>query len=112
MHVAHSEAVHERDARGHLVDDSNALARQLDDRAVLGDHDRARRNARITCQLRVRGEHAELAVDRHHVARTQQRDERPDLLRARVPRHVYGRDLLMQDLGAGLGELVDRIVDT
>ena len=111
LHVPDAEPVDERDARVDAVDEASAAPRELDDGAVVGDEDPLLGNARLACELRVRREHAVLAVDRHHVARAQQREHRPQLLLARVAGDVHGRDLLVQHLGAGAGELVDRVVD-
>ena len=60
--------------------------------------------------MRVRGEHPVLAVDRHHGARADEREQRAQLLGIAVTRDVHRRDLLVQHLGAGLGQTVDRVV--
>ena len=65
----------------------------------------------VASELGVRCEHPELAVDRHHGLRADEAEDRPDLLRVAVAGHVDGRDLLVQHLGAGLREPVDRVVD-
>ena len=57
----------------HAIHDPRPVLVQLDDRPVLGEHDRARRNARVASQLRVRREHPELAVHRHHRLRPDER---------------------------------------
>ena len=111
LHVPDPQAVDERDSRAHPVDEPRAAAGELDHRAVLGDEDPLLRHARVTRELRMRGEHPVLAVDRHHVARTEQREHRPQLLLTRVTGHVHGSDLLVQHLGPGACELVDRVVD-
>ena len=85
--------------------------RQLDDGAVLGDHDPRRRDARLAAEPGVRGEHPVLAVDRHQRLRAHEREHRAHLLRARVPGDVHHRDLLVQHLGAEPREPVDRVVD-
>ena len=56
------------------------------------------------------GQHPELAVHRHHRARTQKRENRAELLRAPVAGDVDGRVVLVQDLRPGLREPVDRVV--
>ena len=79
-------------------------------RAVLGEHDRARRHTAVARELGVRREHPELAVDRHHGLRADEAEDRPDLLRVAVAGDVHRRDLLVQHLRAGLGQPVDRVV--
>ena len=111
LDVPDPEPVDERDTGVDPVDERGAAARELDDGAVLGDEDPLLGDAGLACELRVRGEHPVLAVDGHHVARPQEREHRPQLLLARVAGDVHGRDLLVQHLGAGAGELVDRVVD-
>ena len=92
------------------VDEPRAAARELHHGAVLGEDDPVLRHAGLARELRVRREHPVLAVDRHHVARPQQREHRPQLLLARVAGDVHGRDLLVQHLGPRARELVDRVV--
>src|SRR5215204_7219841 len=89
-HVADAEAVDERHAAVHAIDDPRAGARQLDDVAVLGDHDPRRGNAGVPRESRVRREHAELAVDRHDGLWADEPEERPQLLPARVAGDVDG----------------------
>ena len=48
--VADAEAVDERDAGLHLVDDRGRRPDELDDGAVLGDHDRVRRDAGVAAR--------------------------------------------------------------
>ena len=110
-HVPHSEPVDERHARLDGVHDPRPALVQLDHAPVLGEHDRARRHTRVASELGVRSEHPELAVHRHHGLRADEAEDRPDLLRVPVAGHVHGRDLLVQHLGAGLREPVDRVVD-
>ena len=89
LDVADTQAVDERHPGVDPVDEPCAAARELDDRAVLGDEDALVGNTRVAGELRVRREHPVLAVDRHHVARTEQREHRPQLLLARVPGDVH-----------------------
>ena len=56
------------------------------------------------------GEHPVLAVDGHHGLRPEEGDHRAQLLGVRVPGDVHRRDLLVEHLGAGLREPVDRVV--
>ena len=87
-----------------------AYRAELHDGAVVGEHDPGCRHAGVSRQLRVRGEHPVLAVDRHHRPRAQQRQHRAQLLGAGVARDVHGGDLLVQHLGADAREPVDRVV--
>ena len=111
LDVADAEPVDEGHAGLDAVGDAHAVRGQLDDRPVLGDHDPLVRDARVARELGVGGEHAVLAVDRHDGSRPHEREERAQLLGARVPRDVHRRDLLVEDLGAVLREPVDRVVD-
>ena len=109
-HVPHAEPVDEGDARLDVVDDTRPGRGQLDDRAVLGQHDRVWRDAALLRQPRVSGQHPELAVHRHHRLRSHERDHRPQLLGVPVARDVHRGVLLVQHLGPRLGELVDCVV--
>jgi hypothetical protein len=84
LHVPHAEPVHERDAHVELAGEPRDAAPELHDRAVLGQDDTVRGHARLACEARLRGQHAELAVHRHEVAGAKQRQHRPDLLRVPV----------------------------
>ena len=75
--VADAEAVDERDSRLDVVDDARALRRQLDDSAVLRQHDPLGRHSPLLREACVRGQHPELAVDRHQRLRPNERDHRP-----------------------------------
>ena len=88
-----------------------AVPVELDHGAVLAQDDRIRRHACLLCEARVRREHAVLAVDRHHAARTEQRDHRSQLIGVRVAGDVHGRVVLVQHLGAELRQSIDRVVD-
>ncbi len=109
--VADAEPVDERDARLDPVDDARRGSRaKLDHGAVLGDHDAVGRHARVPGELAVRREHPVLAVRRHDAAGSHEGEHRAQLLGAGVPGDVHVRDLLVQHLGAHLGEPVDRVV--
>ena len=111
LDVPDAEPVDERDARVDPVDDAHAGRGQLDDGAVLGDHDPIVGDAAVVRELRVRREHSVLAVDRHHGARPDEREQRPHLLGAGMPGDVDRRDLLVQHLCAEARKAVDRVVD-
>jgi hypothetical protein len=66
---------------------------------------------RVPRKARVGGEHAELAVDGHDVSRAEDGENRPQLFGMSVAGDVHRRDLLVEDLRAGLGKAVDRVVD-
>ena len=87
------------------------LRGQLDHVAVVGDHDRRRGNARLLREPRVRGEHPELAVDRHHRLRPQEADQRAQLLGACVAGDVDVGVLLVEHLRPAARQPVDRVVD-
>ncbi len=70
VHVADTEAIDEGHAGRDLVDDVRATLGQLDDAAVLGEHDVLLGDAALARELRVRGKHAELSVHRHDGLRT------------------------------------------
>ena len=110
LDISDAEPVDERDARLDTVDDPRAVRCHLDDGAVLGDHNRIVGDTAVLRQLRVRREHAVLAMDRHHRARPHQRQQGAQLLRARVAGDVDGSDLLVEHLGAEAGKAVDRVV--
>src|SRR6266511_1903901 len=109
-HVADAQAVDERDAAVDAVDDPDAVAGKLDDVAVLGDDDRGRRDADVLGEAGMRREHPELAVDRHHRLRPREREERPQLLGARVTRNVNRGVLLVEHLRTVARQAVDRVV--
>ena len=95
----------------HVVDEPSTSTSQLDDRAVLREQDPVLGDTGLARELCVRSQHPVLAVDRHDVARAEKREHRAQLLLARVAGDVHRRDLLVQHLGAGARELVDRVVD-
>ena len=94
-----------------LVGDARALPIELDDVAVLGEqhlqlavgprHD-AFRDARMLRQLPV------LAVNRHEVARADQRDHQLQLLRGPVARHVDVLHVRRDDVGAAPRDVAHR----
>ena len=108
--VADRETVYEHDAAVHAIRQAHPACRKLDDRAVLGKHDRARGHAGVSRHLRLGGEHPILAVHGHHGFGPHEADHRADLLRVAVSGDVHGRDLVVQYLRAGTRELVDRVV--
>src|SRR6185312_1174726 len=110
LHVADAEAVHEGHARLDLTGQVGARLVQLDDRAVLGQHDPVLRDAAVGGKPCMGGEHPELPVHRHDRLRPHEPEHRPQLLGVAVARVVHRGDLLVQHLGAVLGELVDRVV--
>ena len=57
------------------------------------------------------GEHPELSVHGHHGLRSDEAEHRTQLLGVAVAGHVHRSVLLVEHLGAGLRELVDRVVD-
>ena len=83
---------------------------QLDDGPVLRDHDRgagmpaSRASCACAASMRYSPWIGITRRGRH------EREQRAQLLRAGVARHVHGRDLLVEDLGAEPGEPVDRVV--
>ena len=110
--VADAEAVDERHARLDVVDDARHAVASSSTTSpfsaitiALGGH------ARVAREPRVRGQHPELAVDRHDRLRPQEREQRAQLLGVAVARDVHGRVLLVQHLRPGLREPVDRVVD-
>ena len=92
------------------VDDPRAVARELDDVAVLGDHDRRGGHARIARELAWAASIRNspwIGITR---LRPDEAEQRAHLLGARVARDVHGRVLLVQHLRAAPREPVDRVV--
>ena len=85
-------------------------ALELEHVAVVGHVHARRLDAHLLGQLRVRGEHAHLAVHRNERARMHQREQRLELVRRAVTRDVHGRDLLVQHGRARAAEGVHRVV--
>jgi hypothetical protein len=83
--VPHSQAVDECVPRFDLVDDARGAACELDDGAVLGEDDPVARKPALACEPALRGEHPELSVNGHEIARAEKSVDRPDLLGVSVP---------------------------
>ena len=100
LDVPDAQPVDERAPHVELVGEPGDAAPELDDGAVLGEHDPVRGHAGVAREPRLRGEHAELAVDGHDVVRPEQREDRADLLGVPVAGDVHRGDLLVQHLRA------------
>src|SRR6266545_2919516 len=111
LYVPHSQAVDERLAGLDRIDDSRTAVREFDDGAVLSQDDVLAVHPGVAREPAVSGQHAELSVDGHHVARAQDGEDGPELLGVTVTGDVHRRDLLMEDLCSRTREAVDRVVD-
>ena len=110
LYVAHAEPVDEGHACLDLVDDAGTWPSAGSTTEPFSASTIAFAGTPASLASGVRGEHPVLAVDRHHGARADEREQRSQLLAIAVAGDVDRRDLLMQHLGAGAGQAVDRVV--
>ena len=105
--LADRQPVHVHVAGRHLAHHRRPPVDQVDDHAVLGDHDVLLRHAGLGGQLGVRPQVPPFAVHRDEVPRPDQVQHVQQLARGRVPGHVHQRVALVHHPGAETGQVVD-----
>src|SRR6185312_13276017 len=108
--LADGEAVHVDVAARHRASHAGLAADQVDDNAVLGDHDVVVRDAGQGGEVGVRPQVPPLAVYRHEVARPDQVQHIEQLAGRGVAGHVHQRRGLVHHPGAEPGQPVDHPV--
>ena len=88
-----------------------AVCRELDRRAVIDDEYRGGWYPHLCCKSPVGHLHAHITVHRHEVFRLGEREHHLQLLLRGVTRDVHLCDGVIDDVGAGPEEVVDRSTD-